>query len=584
MKKLILLLMVGVLASCGASVTVEEELPQAEVIEPDVVEEEPLLIESETIEEVAPFSEEVDVASLGRIGVLSNSMNINRDYPFLDGLNATVYNQYELFDETKYDTLVILYQQNQVNFYPPTNWGVSRISIGELLLREVRGKRLIMAHFESFEEATSLLNTLDIRLFTLTNDSTLDEFTRWQTLNPFDVSSSAPWNAEAMLGPVTLSDPSRLKPLDVCRLETNLRHQDGSRRGFPYAPHKTKAMGTVRVAMIPLDFPSYPGDPASIERIHEDLLEAVTWSQTISGGKMTYEFVFVDEWLTLPYDQDYYPVYGVDAFSAERQSWQEGMDQAFLVADPYVDFSTIDFVYFYFPYESVLNQQTSLYGVVNTTTPTTQIRNLDVFGLFQPINYEGDQYWTHFVHEILHSQGFVGHGPCMYCPYSIMMDDWGYAKGILTWEGFLADWYDETQLNCIDRDSLEEPFVFELDSIDTLISEPGDSNLMIKLSPTKIMVIEYRSTGRYSTLPPEFQGIFIYVMDMEKGSQYPQNSRLPQLDNDATNHWYVIYPENANFAGFAPYPFVHSVNQEVTYDGIQIRVLRPNVIEVSQPK
>lgn len=481
--------------------------------------------------------------------------------PLLRGIPTTTYQEYDetLLDEVQ--ELIIIYDETLFEVVPLSLFGVEELQPNQIVTRLLDRTQLV-----------SLIYPQD--------ESTVEGLLR--QIRPWMLEQIGQHSFEVFSSIQHVNDSSRLSDLDVCRLETNLRHQDGSRRGFPYAAHKTIALDTVRIAVIPLDFPSYQGDPASIERIHEDLLEAVVWSENISGGKMRYELVFVDEWLTLPYDQEYYPVYGVDAFSAERQSRQAGLDQAFLVADPFVDFSTIDFVYFYFPYESVLNQQTSLYGVVNTTTPRTQIRNLDVFGLFQKRNYEDNQYWTHFVHEVLHSQGFVGHGPCMFCPYSIMTDDWGYAKGILTWEGFLADWYDETQLNCVDSSLLEEPLIFKLDSIDTLAAAPGDSNLMVKLSDTKMMVIEYRSTGRYSTLPPEFQGIFIYVMDLENGSQYPQNSRLPQLENDKDNHWYVIYPTDATRGGFSPFPFVHSVNQEVTYDGVHIRVLSTNVVEVSK--
>jgi hypothetical protein len=200
-----------------------------------------------------------------------------------------------------------------------------------------------------------------------------------------------------------------------------------------------------------------------------------------------------------------------------------------------------------------------------------------VYGNEQSLSYTIFNFWTHLVHEVLHFQGFAGHGPCLSCPLSIMINDNGFSKAILSWEGFLADWYQDDHVQCIEKSELSEPFVVELDSLDQLGGTPGAKNIMVRLSNTKLLIVEYRTDGPFSNLPRYMHGIFPYVIDISKGSTYPQRS-WDQAVIDLDNYWYSIYPSNPNDQT----SMIYQPGSSFEYDNVVVKVLAPNVIELQQ--
>jgi hypothetical protein len=360
-------------------------------------------------------------------------------------------------------------------------------------------------------------------------------------------------------------------PLDFCKIKTFVRHSNNIRTGFPYESYITKDKGTVRIAVIPLDFPNFNGDPSILENLKNDVVRAEDWSRFMTDGKMTYEIEFVNQWVRLPYDPDYYPTYG-NAYSAEKQPLQDAFNQVFNAADPYVDFTNIDFAYFIFPYESLLTRPTVLYGQVNVVTPRAGRVQMAVYGNENINNYLQNSFWTHMIHEVLHFQGFVGHGPCHHCEISIMARDNGASKAILTWEGFLAGWYSEDDVFCITKENISSGIEFKLDSLDKLGGNPGFKNIMIPLSDHELIIVEYRTDGPYSTLPKEQHGILIYVVDSKKKSNYPSPEWVAK-NTDPETYWFTLLNE------YDWYKF--GKGQSAEYKGIIIEVIESQTIRVS---
>jgi hypothetical protein len=71
------------------------------------------------------------------------------------------------------------------------------------------------------------------------------------------------------------------------------------------------------------------------------------------------------------------------------------------------------------------------------------------------------------------------------------------------------------------------------------------------------------------------QGIFPYVIDISKGSTYPQRS-WDQGVIDLDNYWYSIYPSNPNDQT----SMIYQPGSSFEYDNVVVRVLAPNVVEL----
>jgi len=207
--------------------------------------------------------------------------------------------------------------------------------------------------------------------------------------------------------------------------------------------------------------------------------------------------------------------------------------------------------------------------------------------------------WDFATHEILHEQGLMGHGPYNGANYSIMQNQHGYSKMLLSWEAFLLDWWDENHLACIDIEDLNEPFIFQLDSLDQNgILIEGHKNLMIRLNDEEIVVIEYRTDGPFSDLPKEYQGITAYHININQ-PQFRcdvgcENLTLEEYDNrnfwryikDPTRNHPCIQGERHPVYGYINYrfcnqpAFVHYPGSSITWDNIKITVLADDIIEV----
>lgn len=503
------------------------------------------------------------IESFGSVAVVTQALNDSDRVNFIPADRHQVFQNADEAMAADFDTYLFMYDQNNDNNYPRQNFG-QVLNPGEILGIEVEGKTIILLRFSS--NSRPELSQLKSNVLTLKGRVRIEEY--------LELSKGLMFSSAGFV-----SDPLRIlenenipySPLDVCRIRTVARHKNNTRTGFPYEPFVTKDQGTVRIAVIPLDFPDFPGDVSQLPIYKEDVLKAEDWSRFMTGGKMTYEIEFVDQWVRLPYGPDYYPTYG-NAFQNEKQSRQQAMEQVFNAADPFIDFKDIDFAYFIFPYESLLYKPTVLYGQVNVTTPKAGRVQMAIYGNENLELYSNNRFYKHMVHETLHFQGFVGHGPCHHCEISIMARDNGASSAILTWESFLANWYGEEDVRCLTKEALKDPIDYQLDSLDQLGAAPGYKNVMIRLSSNEIMIIEYRTDGPYSTLPKNQHGIFIYVVNTKKISNYP-SPEFAATSTDPNSYWFTLMNE-FNWYKFSP-------GQSTNYAGVTIEVLESNVVRLS---
>lgn len=600
MKKIIIVFLIMNLAACEAAVTepsfITPETPVIELTDQEEIRE-PV---EEELEVNYPFSNELNTAILGRIGVIFNSMNPNENYSFLDGLDATVYNRFDLFREDAYDTLLIFYQENMLNFYPPMNWNVPTIEVGQLLLREVRGRRIIMGRFASFEEATTLISSMDARIFTLEEDSTLEMYFDYISENPIELSiDSKPTEImEEKSGTVELSvlESMRLPP-SACKLRQRSRQGHHDVFGFPIQT-MISHLDTIDVAVVAVDFEDYPGDPALIDILAEDLPLMTPWSDFYSGGAMTYQVHFPAQWVRAPKTAEWYRsrdgevsdgYQGSDQRILPRlQSQEQSVNQLIAASDELIDWSIIDVVIFIFPVDSI-EEQTHLYMHMGSfQSPSKGNVRFPVWGenFYELTSFTPSiTYWDWSVHEILHWQGLVGHGPLNHSDYSIMTNQYASSAGLHAWEAFLLGWWDDSDFVCIDYNKLEEPLIFEFDSIDQLGSKPGNKSLMIPLNNSEILVMEYRTKGEWSSLDNVFEGILIYYIDVN--GRFVRCDRCDQLEIEQENFWRLlrntrIMPCQQGFVPHCGYPsVVHKSGDRLTFGNFEFEILSPNQISIS---
>lgn len=120
-------------------------------------------------------------------------------------------------------------------------------------------------------------------------------------------------------------------------------------------------------------------------------------------------------------------------------------------SDSLYDFSNVDMIYFIFPVEAEAQYGTAMYDQRRTFTSQEGTRTAAVYGEMGGwFNSQTPRsVWDHRLHEILHYQGLIGHGPATGSEGFILTNQWGSAKAIQMWEQFLVGWVEEDDVACV---------------------------------------------------------------------------------------------------------------------------------------
>jgi hypothetical protein len=431
---------------------------------------------------------------------------------------------------------------------------------------------------------------------------------------PMDEENESSAGDEEDENPIILSDLSRLDAVEMCQLKQTMFH-DGDppqSKGFPLGYNVVPPDGIIDIAILAVDFPDVPGDPTLIDRWVEEVYQLEAWSQFVAGDKMKYRVHFVPQWITTPRDAKWYGCEGClrqiqgdyeEGVVFRLQDEMDAIDEVFTAADDYYDWSEMEFAHMIFPPQAeAAPHYVRLYSHGgDNSTPKAGNVFVPVFGGFmgwRAPEFTDYTVWDLALHEVLHEQGLMGHGPRNGGDYSVMQDQHGYTDMILSWEAFILGWWDENHLACISEEKLSEPFVFELDSLDENgITREGPKNLMIPMNDEEILVIEYRTDGPFSDLPEQRHGIMAYYINVN----HPQFrcdgcDDLSQEEYDERNFWFYLTDSNRNqpCVEDEPHPvfghkhnrycngpaYVHIPGTTLSFEDITITILDKNIVQV----
>ena len=362
------------------------------------------------------------------------------------------------------------------------------------------------------------------------------------------------------------------QPLDVCRLKETKNQYGGGAKGFPSRPWNSST-GTVKIAIIPVDFSNAvgPGSPAATYR--DDMRQMKKWAKFFSRGKMTYDIEFnAPKWIRAPKGAEWYTCNQCKGAKKELQPKATAAQQIITAADKDYDFSGVEIVYFVFPAEAEEKWGTTLYGRNEPYKTDEGTIIASVYGEMGGVvgaKPDRNTIWDHAVHELLHYQGFVGHGPSNHTGHFVSVDAWGPSKAITSWEGFLNGWFGENEVLCLDKDKLSKDVVVTMGSIDTF--GPRKESVMIRLNDEEIIVVERREPGPFTRIDPSGRdglraGFTAYRVNVN-GEHYREDN---DTNSDAKNFW--------SFLGSRTDP---TIRGSVAFKGVKITPVNRTRVMIS---
>jgi M6 family metalloprotease-like protein len=377
------------------------------------------------------------------------------------------------------------------------------------------------------------------------------------------------------VAPMTYTSPKQpSSSIELCKTKevSQFRnvYENALATGFPSSKLKfaTKS-GTVKWALIPIDFSDFPGEKNFKARVEDQMKLLTDWYETVSEGKFKIEWVVADKWVTLPgVTSDY-----VIPLSANLNNAANGpklFKAAMNAADPVFNFTNIETVNFILPSgQSFIGEGSQGFpwdqAVKEYISNEGPISSYSIPGKF--FDQSGRQYWSYWAHEFGHAMGIphVGssHVASEFMGLDLMGNQDGYARELTGWLRFVTGWLDEKKVYCQELSKLDSS---EFVLVPLSGKEDGIKMIIIPVSETESLVIESRRETKFScAMPTNKNGVLAYLYDAKLG--HNDNFLIPLTPSGRS-------PERSDVCqtNMFPDPLLYK-GQKIDAEGVTIEVL-----------
>lgn len=364
--------------------------------------------------------------------------------------------------------------------------------------------------------------------------------------------------------------PSQISEnVNLCKIQEVSASRGMTGAGFPEWDSLTAKNGTVKWALIPIDFPDLPGEKNFRSRIDKETKLLSEWYETVSGGKFKVEWVILNQWATLPRtSKDYVIPLSVNVNNAP--DGPKLFKDAMTAADPLFDFTNIQTVNFIlpkgqkiigessqgFPWDQVVKEHASKEG---------RISSYSIPGQF--FDGPGRTYWSYWAHEFGHAIGLPHIGSSrewseMHA-WDLMGSQDGPSRELSGWLRFIAGWLEPDQVYCRDASTIEN---LKLSLVPLSSKDKGLKLAVIPVSKTKALVMESRRDTKFSCPGSAARnGVLVYLYDSTLGHGENFLKPLGGLGRQ----------EQFNACGAPPgKDFLLRTGNRIVFEGISVEVLK----------
>jgi M6 family metalloprotease-like protein len=316
-------------------------------------------------------------------------------------------------------------------------------------------------------------------------------------------------------------------PVDQCRIKEASQNtimyglNNMTQAGFP-VNRRTPNSGVVKWALIPIDFSDMRGEKKFRPRVDKQMRLLSDWYSTVSGGRLTIEWVVLDKWATLPGKSKEYAIpRSVNLGDAANgpKLFKAAMD----AADPIFDFTNIQTVNFLLPKgQGVILESSQGFPwdkeVQEYKSKEGSIASFSIPGVF--FDNPKRTYWSYWAHEFGHAIALPHIGLSRgnippFNPWDLMGGQDGPSRELSGWLRLLAGWLSDSQVYCKDASSIVNQTI---DLAPLSGKKSGYKLAVIRLSSTKAIMIESRRETKFSCKTQQSRnGVLVYVYDAKLG-------------------------------------------------------------------
>ena len=380
--------------------------------------------------------------------------------------------------------------------------------------------------------------------------------------------------------PITLKNVVYMAPtvpslnVSTCQIKENSTVRADLPTGFPRIAPRTPNSGTLKWALIPVDFADLPGDKDFKKRIDSQLKLAAEWYEMVSGGRMKIEWEIANEWVRLPGLSTEYKIDYSDDPTRSPQV-RDFFRKALPEVDKVFDFTGIKTANFILPkgQRIVPESGQGFPWDKEMKITTTQEGALDSFTILGSVfDVAGQVYWQYWTHEFGHAIGIPHVGTSrISTPFQaleLMGSDAGPARDLAGWLRYVAGWLEDDQVYCQDSTNLKTT---ELTLVPLNDKTPGVKVAVIKISDEKAVIVESRRVTKFGCTPESYrEGVLVYSYDATKGHNEEMFKHATPADRK--------FEKAACFAPETQDPLLRT-GDKVTIEGITIEVIMHGTLD-----
>jgi M6 family metalloprotease-like protein len=323
--------------------------------------------------------------------------------------------------------------------------------------------------------------------------------------------------------------------------------------GFPKAAGRLPSFGTIRALIIPVDFADVVGQRPPAEEFTPMTDGMNDFYYKMSGNKVKFDYQVLKNWVRMPVSSTFHKL-GVWGQGDSWAYWKLAVE----TADPLVDYSQFDVVYVLspreIPWSSIAYGPAGPLGTSGISTDDGPITNITLSGADAWQNLASGSAWRWISHETGHLFGlhdlYVSPGSAVYGTWDLMSNNWSTgAIELNTWNRYLLGWLTDSQINCLNSADINSTGVTQLINPIERINDVTKA-VVVRLSSSKILVIESRRNEGLDVLTSSQEGSLVYTVDMTiqsiKGGwqvQRRQGSTNPEFTDAALHLGDVITVE-----------------------------------------
>jgi M6 family metalloprotease-like protein len=287
--------------------------------------------------------------------------------------------------------------------------------------------------------------------------------------------------------------------------------------GFPKAPGRLPSFGIIKALIIPVDFADVIGQRAPAEEFTPMTDGMNDFFYKMSGNKVKFDYQVLKSWVRMPVSSTFHKL----------GTWNQGDPYSYWklaveTADPLVDYSQFDVVYVLSPREipwaSIAYGPAGPLNSVGISTNDGPITNITLSGADAWQNIARGTPWRWISHETGHLFGlhdlYVNPGDAVYGTWDLMSNNWAVgAIEINSWNRYLLGWLTDSQINCLNAAEITSTGVTQLINPIERVNDLTKA-VVVRLSSTKILVIESRRNEGFDVLTTSQEGTLVYTVDM----------------------------------------------------------------------